>query len=132
MDDLAVVDEPDAGPGLGSEDEQAVARGAGGVLRLVREHATAPFDLSRPPLFRWLLVRLADDDHRLVHTEHHLSHDGRSFTVLLADLFESYRAGCAGQPATLDPAPGYQEYVEHCRTEGYRAEADRCSVACDR
>ncbi|MDH3280818.1 MAG: condensation domain-containing protein, partial [Gammaproteobacteria bacterium] len=49
------------------------------------------FDLTRLPLVRWTLYRLAADRHVLLHCEHHLVHDGWSFNVFLNELVEHYR-----------------------------------------
>lgn len=45
-----------------------------------------PFDLAAGPLLRWVLVRLPDGRGVLVHTEHHMIHDGKSFVALLDSL----------------------------------------------
>nr|ADZ45324.1 non-ribosomal peptide synthetase [Streptomyces sp. NRRL 30471] len=84
---------------------------------LLREHAVAPFDHRAAPLLRWLLVRTADDRHRLVHTEHHLIHDGRSFAVFLTDLFTAYEALSEAKPLSLEPGTGYQDYLALCASE---------------
>ncbi|MFD0267737.1 condensation domain-containing protein [Streptomyces sp. NPDC127106] len=92
--------------------------------KLVTEHAVAPFDLAAAPLLRWLLVRTADDRVRLVHTEHHLIHDGRSFAVFLTDLFAAYEALGAGAAPRLAPVVGYDRYVADCASEAHRAERE--------
>ncbi|MBX6768398.1 MAG: non-ribosomal peptide synthetase, partial [Actinomadura rubrobrunea] len=51
-----------------------------------------PFDLARPPLLRFLLIRLAPDRHRLVFTNHHILLDGWSTPVLQTELFALYLA----------------------------------------
>lgn len=78
---------------------------------LLREHAERPFDLTTAPLVRWTLVRTGPDRHRLLHSEHHLVHDGRSWTIMLRDLFTAYRAALSGEPADLPAAPSYAEFV---------------------
>ncbi len=56
----------------------------GEALRLATEDALRPFDLSHGPLYRALLIHLADDDHRLYLTLHHIIFDGSSiYHVLL-------------------------------------------------
>jgi amino acid adenylation domain-containing protein len=75
--------------------------------RLVVEALRAPFDLARPPLARWTLLRLAADDHMLVQVEHHFVHDGWSFAVLLGEIEHLYPALRDGRPVPL-PAPPIQ------------------------
>jgi amino acid adenylation domain-containing protein len=64
--------------------------------RLADDDAQRPFDLSTGPLFRVQLVRLAEEDHLLLITMHHIVSDGWSIKLLgheLASLYNAYRAG---------------------------------------
>ncbi|MGW2962957.1 AMP-binding protein [Streptomyces sp. NPDC001220] len=65
--------------------------------------ADRPFDLTTGPLLRWVLVRLPDGRAVLVHTEHHLIHDGKSFVALLGGLDDD--------TAQSDPDPRYFAYA---------------------
>ncbi|MBT9597540.1 MAG: amino acid adenylation domain-containing protein [Vitreoscilla sp.] len=69
------------------------------------------FDLARGPLFRAALYRLADDEHALLLTAHHIVCDGWSWGVISHDLGALYTEllGMAPEP---DPAPSYGDYVE--------------------
>jgi len=67
--------------------------------RLARE----PFDPARAPLARFLLVRTARDEHRLVHVAHHLVTDRWSLGVFLGDLAQLLASGPDGAP--LPPLP---------------------------
>ena len=58
--------------------------------RLLDEDRATRFDLARPPLVRCLLVRDAEDAHRLLVTSHHLLWDGWSAPILVRDLFALY------------------------------------------
>lgn len=78
---------------------------------LLREHAERPFDLTAPPLVRWTLVRVDPGRHRLLHTEHHLVHDGQSWSIMMRDLFTAYQAASRGEPVDLPSAPSYAEFV---------------------
>jgi len=75
------------------------------LRRLASDGASAPFDLSRGPLFRASLVRIADDEHALLWTLHHAISDGWSSGVLLRELNALYEAFAAGQPSPLPPLP---------------------------
>ncbi|SCL26141.1 HxxPF-repeated domain-containing protein [Micromonospora pallida] len=79
---------------------------------VVRAEATTSFDTYEAPLVRWCLVRTGEREHRLIHVEHHLIHDGRSFLILVGDLFRAYRALVAGEPVEL---PDTVSYTEHLR-----------------
>ena len=76
---------------------------------LLREDRTTHFDLMRPPLLRFELVRLAPERHCLVFTSHHILLDGWSSPILLEELFALYR-----DPRALDglpPPPPYADYM---------------------
>lgn len=63
--------------------------------------AGRPFRLGEEALIRWTLATRGDGSAALIHTEHHLVHDGTSFNLLL----EAF----AGKPAR--PAPSYEIYA---------------------
>ncbi|NGO71716.1 non-ribosomal peptide synthetase [Streptomyces boncukensis] len=77
----------------------------------LRTEATTPLDTAEAPLLRWCLARLGARHHRLIHVEHHLVHDGRSFALLLHDVFATYRARVLGEPLELPEAPSYERYA---------------------
>ncbi|MGE5830947.1 MAG: amino acid adenylation domain-containing protein [Micromonosporaceae bacterium] len=71
-----------------------------------------PFDLTSPPLARWLLLRHGCGDNTLVHIEHHFVHDGWSLAVLLAELSTLYPAFATGRPSPLpELAVQYADYA---------------------
>ncbi|MEP6769656.1 MAG: amino acid adenylation domain-containing protein, partial [Acidobacteriota bacterium] len=73
--------------------------------RLASEEARKPFDLARGPLWRAMLLRLADEEYILVLTLHHIVTDGWSVGVLFRELSELYRAFAAGEASPLPPLP---------------------------
>ncbi|HEX8242938.1 MAG TPA: amino acid adenylation domain-containing protein, partial [Longimicrobium sp.] len=81
--------------------EHGMADAEAGLDRLMAEEADAPFDLERGPLFRGRLVRLADDDHVLLLTLHHVVSDGWSGGVLTRELGALYDAFRRGAPDPL-------------------------------
>jgi amino acid adenylation domain-containing protein len=79
---------------------------------LVGQEAARPFDLGRSPLLRALVARLAEDDHVLVVTVHHIVSDGWSADVLLGELTALYDAFRAGAPSPLPALPlQYGDYA---------------------
>ena len=75
------------------------------VQRLLNAEFQKPFDPAQLPLVRWVLLRLSDLEHLLVHVEHHLVHDGWSFNVFLCELVELYRCFVVGKPSPLPELP---------------------------
>jgi amino acid adenylation domain-containing protein len=95
--------------GVGMQRPHAVARAPLRVLDIPAAHAEKvlaaemrePFDLTTPPLARWLLLRHPGGENTFVHIEHHFVHDGWSLAVLLQELRVLYQAFAAGQPSPL-------------------------------
>ncbi|WP_159051828.1 non-ribosomal peptide synthetase, partial [Streptomyces niveiscabiei] len=76
--------------------------------RLLDEERARRFDLARPPLLRYLLVRLGPELHRLIITNHHILLDGWSKQLLTREFAALY----AGEhPTALAPVPPYRDYV---------------------
>ncbi|HEU0299134.1 MAG TPA: FkbM family methyltransferase, partial [Longimicrobium sp.] len=79
---------------------------------VIADEVRAPFDLERGPLIRGRLVRLADDDHVLLITMHHVVSDGWSMGVLVRELGVLYGAFRAGAGDPLPPLPvQYADYA---------------------
>jgi amino acid adenylation domain-containing protein/non-ribosomal peptide synthase protein (TIGR01720 family) len=74
--------------------------------RLQAAHQSAKFDLARPPLMRFLLIQLGEQEYRLLFTFHHLLLDGWSMSLLLKEFFELYTGR-----ADLEPAVPYRDYL---------------------
>ncbi|OBK94862.1 non-ribosomal peptide synthetase, partial [Mycobacterium sp. 1165178.9] len=62
-------------------------------------------DLADPPSFRAVLIRTAEDRHRLVMTNHHIVLDGWSLPILLGEIFGAYYG------RQLPAAPSYRHFV---------------------
>jgi amino acid adenylation domain-containing protein len=77
------------------------SRREGEALRLAQAEALAPFDLTRGPLIRTTLLRLAPADHVFLLTVHHIASDGWSTGVLLRELSALYQAFANGKPSPL-------------------------------
>ncbi len=69
--------------------------------QLALEEAHRPFNLETGPLFRAKLVRLADDDHFVLVTMHHIVSDAWSLGIFARELSLLYAAFAAGQPSPL-------------------------------
>ncbi|MFF3349454.1 amino acid adenylation domain-containing protein [Streptomyces sp. NPDC002779] len=73
--------------------------------RIAVEEARTPFRTEAGPLLRTTLVTLAEDDHLLLCTWHHIVFDGWSPAVFFRDLAEHYAARREGRPARLPELP---------------------------
>ncbi|MFG2909706.1 non-ribosomal peptide synthase/polyketide synthase [Kitasatospora sp. NPDC048286] len=93
------------------------------LRELLAAERARPFDLRRGPLVRPALARLADGEHVLALTLHHIVTDGWSTAVLLTDLAHLYRAELDSTQGPLAPLPvQYADYAHWQRTAGAPAE----------
>ncbi len=122
--------------GVAMQRPDALARAPLQVLDIPAEDAEQiiaaelrrPFDITRPPLARWLLLRHAGGENTLVHVEHHFVHDGWSLAVLLSELSALYQAFAAGRPSPLpDLAVQYADYAL-CQREWMQGEVLKAHV----
>ena len=79
------------------------------LSRFLAEDRSLRFELSRGPLVRFSLIRLAREQYRFVFTNHHLLLDGWSMPVLMGELFELYAH--KGQNGALGSVTPYREYL---------------------
>ncbi|MFE9002125.1 non-ribosomal peptide synthase/polyketide synthase [Streptomyces sp. NPDC007875] len=80
------------------------------VARLTEEDRTRRFDLARPPLLRFTLIRLGAERCRLLFTHHHILLDGWSIPLLLSELFALYARGGTND-SKLPPVPPFRDYL---------------------
>ncbi|MDF0733200.1 amino acid adenylation domain-containing protein, partial [Pseudomonas entomophila] len=82
------------------------------VARLAEEGVSVPFDLSRGPLIRARLLRLAEQDHVLTVMMHHIVSDGWSMGVFASELGALYDACVRGEDDGLPRLPiQYADYA---------------------
>jgi len=96
---------PSAEPVVPLVDLRDVADRDNALDRESRAESARPFDLSSPPLVRARLLRLADEEHVLLITLHHIVGDGLGLSVLMRDLHAHYTARSEGRAAALAPLP---------------------------
>ncbi|MGX1270554.1 amino acid adenylation domain-containing protein/non-ribosomal peptide synthase protein (TIGR01720 family) [Streptomyces phaeoluteigriseus] len=79
------------------------------IGELTEEDRLRPFDMARPPLLRFRLIRTGETSYRLVLTAHQILFDGWSMPVIIKELFTLY-----GDPAApLPPVTPYKTYLAH-------------------
>ncbi len=79
------------------------------LARIQAEAQAQRFELARPPLLRFTVVKLSAGLHRLILTNHHLLLDGWSLPVVVSELFELYASG--GDDRVLPRAVPFRDYL---------------------
>src|SRR5215212_1454241 len=75
------------------------------AVRLVGKEARQPFNLAKGPLLRVKVLRLAENDHVLLVTMHHIISDGWSIKVFMREIGELYDAYANKRKAALSDLP---------------------------
>ncbi|MEE8584226.1 MAG: amino acid adenylation domain-containing protein, partial [Acidobacteriota bacterium] len=92
---------------------QAAGTALAALRPKLEAEAFRPFDLGQAPLLRLALWRLAEDDHVLLVSVHHIVADFASLAVLFGELERLYAQETGGPPTELQPLPLlYSDYVE--------------------
>ncbi|MEU5210172.1 amino acid adenylation domain-containing protein [Streptomyces sp. NPDC020742] len=84
---------------------------AGQLREVAEEERRHRFDLARPPLMRFVLVRQAEQRHTFLWTLHHSLADGWSLPMLIQDLFTLYAHGGREADAGLPTVAPYRSYL---------------------
>ncbi|WP_323144934.1 AMP-binding protein, partial [Massilia phyllosphaerae] len=81
------------------------------VVRLGEEERSRPFDLGTGPLIRGALLKLAEHEHVLLVTQHHIVSDGWSIGILVREVSALYSAFSQDKP---DPLPELEiQYADY-------------------
>jgi acyl transferase domain-containing protein/acyl carrier protein len=73
--------------------------------RRVREEARRPFSLDTGPLLRVRVMRVAEEEHRVVLIMHHIVSDGWSMGVIAKEVAALYEAYARGEESPLEELP---------------------------
>lgn len=82
------------------------------LARLLEEDRRTDFDPFGAPMMRLCLVRWGAERHVVIWTFHHALLDGRSFPIVLDEVFEVYRALGDGREPRLPPPADFDAFVE--------------------
>jgi natural product biosynthesis luciferase-like monooxygenase protein len=88
---------------------------------LLGQDRTRGFDLNEAPLMRLVFVRAAEREHWVLWTFHHALLDGRSWGLLLREVFAFYDAFARGEDAELPRPRPYRDYIEWLRKLDHEA-----------
>ncbi len=69
------------------------------------------FNLAIPPLLRITVIRLGEDEHRIIWSGHHLLVDGRSINLVVREVMALYNGLRDGAPVSLPIPIPYSDFV---------------------
>jgi amino acid adenylation domain-containing protein len=97
------------------------------IENFVLAEGQRPFDFEEGPLLRASLLKLKEEEHLFVLTEHHLIHDGWTQGVMLKEFMTLFSAFSRGEPSPLPELPiqyadfalWQRDYMQGERLEGH-------------
>ncbi|WP_431262150.1 amino acid adenylation domain-containing protein [Roseateles chitinivorans] len=111
---VQLIDGPDTGFRLQEVDLSTLAepQRTRTVEQLSEQEQRAPFDLAQGPLIRGQLLKLDEQEHILLLTQHHIISDGWSTGIMVREVSALYEAHSQGSEETLPPLPiQYADYA---------------------
>jgi hypothetical protein len=82
------------------------------AIQIAKQEGQRPFDLSKGPLVRASVMRLAENLHGLFLCVHHIVSDGISLGIFIKELQALYEAYSVGKPSPLPRLPlQYGDYA---------------------
>ncbi|MFO0760428.1 MAG: amino acid adenylation domain-containing protein [Byssovorax sp.] len=94
------------------------------LRRFAEEDRSRDFVLTRAPLLRVTVLRLAGELYRCFFSSHHILLDGWSMSALIRELIALYEAFSAGREIALPHSPPYADFIAWLsRQDPSRAEA---------
>jgi len=104
--------------GLSSAEQEESER------KLLKTDRQADFDFSQAPLMRLTLIRLGTAEYRLLWTFHHALLDGRSFPIVLQEVFQYYEARLQGVEINLPEPSLFRDYIEWLQLQDFSRSRD--------
>ena len=86
------------------------------ISELIELERLRPYTLGEGPLHRWRLIRLGEQEHRLLRSSHHMIHDAETWTIFFDELAIVYEALLDGRPSPLGGPPARQ-YIDYAAWE---------------
>ncbi|MBV8744416.1 MAG: non-ribosomal peptide synthetase, partial [Xanthobacteraceae bacterium] len=89
------------------------------LAELLKTDRGLGFDMARAPLLRLTLLRCGKARSRLIWTFHHALLDGRSFALILQDVFAHYEAFRDGSELRLKRPRSYRDYIAWLQAQDF-------------
>lgn len=77
------------------------------------------FQLDEPPLFRLAIFKLSEVNSKFIWTFHHALLDGRSFPIVLKEVFAFYDSFCQGEDLQLETPRPYRDYIDWLQQQDF-------------
>lgn len=92
--------------GLAPHEQQARIR------TLLEDEQKVGFNLSKPPLIRFRLVRLGDESYEFIRSFHHILMDAWCISLVTVDFLNVYEALCTDRTPELKSPRPFRDYIQ--------------------
>ncbi|UZE08425.1 non-ribosomal peptide synthetase [Pseudomonas corrugata] len=92
--------------GLAAHEQEARIRS------LLEDEQKVGFNLSKPPLIRFRLVRLADESYEFIRSFHHILMDAWCISLVTVDFLKVYEALCNDRTPELKSPRPFRDYIQ--------------------
>ncbi|MBB3239092.1 amino acid adenylation domain-containing protein/non-ribosomal peptide synthase protein (TIGR01720 family) [Pseudomonas sp. Tn43] len=92
--------------GLAAHEQEARIR------TLLEDEQKVGFNLSKPPLIRFRLVRLADESYEFIRSFHHILMDAWCISLVTVDFLKVYEALCNDRTPELKSPRPFRDYIQ--------------------
>ncbi|WP_283188196.1 non-ribosomal peptide synthase/polyketide synthase [Pseudomonas sp. PMCC200344] len=82
------------------------------IRTLLEEEQKVGFNLSKPPLIRFRLVRLADESYEFIRSFHHILMDAWCISLVTVDFLKVYEALCNDRTPELKSPRPFRDYIQ--------------------
>ncbi|MCW1243504.1 amino acid adenylation domain-containing protein, partial [Pseudomonas sp. SAICEU22] len=82
------------------------------IRTLLEDEQKVGFNLSKPPLIRFRLVRLADESYEFIRSFHHILMDAWCISLVTVDFLKVYEALCNDRTPELKAPRPFRDYIQ--------------------
>ncbi|NQD91136.1 amino acid adenylation domain-containing protein, partial [Pseudomonas sp. CrR25] len=82
------------------------------IRTLLADEQKVGFNLSKPPLIRFRLVRLADESYEFIRSFHHILMDAWCISLVTVDFLKVYEALCNKRTPELRSPRPFRDYIQ--------------------
>ncbi|MCE6976977.1 amino acid adenylation domain-containing protein [Pseudomonas frederiksbergensis] len=82
------------------------------IRTLLEDEQKVGFNLSKPPLIRFRLVRLADESYEFIRSFHHILMDAWCISLVTVDFLKVYEALCNDRTPELKSPRPFRDYIQ--------------------
>ncbi|MHC8371442.1 non-ribosomal peptide synthase/polyketide synthase [Pseudomonas sp. MDT1-85] len=82
------------------------------IRTLLNDEQKVGFNLSKPPLIRFRLVRLADESYEFIRSFHHILMDAWCISLVTVDFLKVYEALCNDRTPELKSPRPFRDYIQ--------------------